>query len=157
MAILGQRRRRFRKHNFLVEIDGIIRAGFVTCSELKATVEPIEFREGVDLEPEKLPGLANMENITLTWGSSTDLELWDWFRQVVDFRAQGGLTDDAVIRSMEIIQRQRDNTDAFRWPINEAWPTEIMLGDWDKNANEITIQQVVLAVRGLQEPVRLVS
>ncbi len=155
MAITGQRRKRYRKHNFLVETDGIERAGFVTCSALKATVEPIEFREGGDLEPEKLPGLANMDNITLTYGVSDDFEFWEWFQQVANFRLQGGLTDDEVIRSMEIVQQDRDNSDKIRWPIQEAWPSEITLGDWDKNANEVNMKEVVLAVRGVQSPILL--
>lgn len=154
MAIVGQRRRRYRKHNFQVDVEGIQRATFMTCSDLKVTVEPIEIRESGDLETEKLPGLVNLDNVTLTWGSSDDLDFWTWMKQVADLRKQGGLTDDEVIRSMEIIQLERDKeTSVFRWPIQEAWPTELTLGDWDANANEITIQTVVLSVRGLQDPV----
>ena len=154
MAITGQRRKRYRKHNFLVDVEGIIRAGFVTCSELKPSVEIIEHREGTDIEPEKLPGNANIENLTLTWGTSDDLDFWEWFSQVVNFRKQGGLTDDLVIRSVEIQQLDRDNTVALRYPIDEAFPTEFSFGDWDKNANELNIRTVTLAIRGLGDPVR---
>ncbi len=152
MTIVGQRRRRYRRHNFLVEVDGIQRAGFVTCSELKRTIEIIEHREGLDIEPEKLPGLATTENITLTWGASDDFEFWEWFQDVVDSRSQGGLTDDLIIRSMDIVQRQRDQNDAYRWTVDEVWPSEVSLGEFDKNANELTIHSVVLAARGIAGP-----
>lgn len=154
MAIVGQRIIKHRKHNFLVNVEEITRATFTTCSDLKATIEPIEYRESGDLEPEKLPGLANMDNITLTRGSTNNVEFWNWFKQGADFRKQGGLSDDLVIRSMDIQELARDKeTVLITWPIQEAWITELTLGDWDANANETTMRTMVLAVRGVQDPV----
>jgi phage tail-like protein len=46
----------YRSYNFLVEIDGITRAGFQECSGLDSTQDPIEYREGNEgLTVRKLP------------------------------------------------------------------------------------------------------
>ncbi len=52
--------------NFLVEIDGITRAGFRECSGLDSTQDPVEYREGDDaITPHKQPGLNKYSNISL--------------------------------------------------------------------------------------------
>ena len=44
----GARKDPYRAHNFLVEIDGITRAGFRECSGLDTSQDPVEYREGTD-------------------------------------------------------------------------------------------------------------
>ncbi len=55
---IGNRTDPYGGYNFLVEIDGITRAGFQECSGLDSTQTPGEYREGTDpLTLRKLPGL----------------------------------------------------------------------------------------------------
>jgi phage tail-like protein len=55
----------YRSYNFLVEIDGITRAGFQECSGLDSTQDPIEYREGNEgLTVRKLPGLNTFSNMS---------------------------------------------------------------------------------------------
>src|SRR5213596_3298212 len=82
---VGARRDPYRSYNFLVEIDGITRAGFRECSGLDATQTPITYREGNEpLTMRKLPGLVEYSNITLTRGITDDHELWDWCKKSLD-------------------------------------------------------------------------
>lgn len=154
MAIVGQRRKRYRKHDFLLNIENITRAGFKTCSELKVTIENIQHREGTDLEPENLPGNVTTEPLTLTWGTSDDLEFWEWFKQAYNSRKQGGLSDDQVFRSGEVQQLNRDNSVALVYGWEEGYPGEISFGDWDKDANELSLRSVLMHIRGVQDPTR---
>lgn len=85
MAV-GDRKDPYRNYNFLVEIDGITRAGFQECSGLDSTQDPIEYREGTDsLTTRKLSGLVKYSNITFKWGITDDrtvrLEAGDRRRQ----------------------------------------------------------------------------
>ena len=66
---VGSRKDPFRSYHFLVEIDGITRAGFRECSGLDSSQDAIEYREGNEgLTSRKLPGLVKYSNITLKRG-----------------------------------------------------------------------------------------
>ena len=73
----GDRKDPYRSYNFLVEIDGITRAGFRECSGLDTSQTPIEYREGDErqLTTRKLPGLVSFPNITLSRGITDDADL----------------------------------------------------------------------------------
>src|SRR5579872_4906611 len=69
----------YRDFRFLVEIDGIVQAGFSDCSGLGSSVDVIEYREGGDpTTVRKLPGRATYPDITLKWGVTDSRELYDW-------------------------------------------------------------------------------
>ena len=84
MAV-GARKDPYRAYHFLVEIDGITRAGFRECSGLDVSADPIEYRERSDRATvRKLPGLANHQIISLRWGITDDAALWQWAKKAVD-------------------------------------------------------------------------
>src|SRR5947199_1248010 len=88
MAV-GDRKDPFGAYNFLVEIDGITRAGFREVSGLDSSQDPIEYREGTDaLTVRKLPGLVKYSNITLKWGITDDAQLWEWRQQAASGKSQ---------------------------------------------------------------------
>ena len=71
----------YRNFRFLVEIDGIVRAGFQECSGFGSEVEVVEYREGGDQATvTKLPGKTTFPDIMLKWGIADDRELYDWHR-----------------------------------------------------------------------------
>jgi phage tail-like protein len=79
----------YLSYNFLVETDGITRAGFQECSGLDSTQDPIEYREGNEgLTVRRLPGLNTFSNIVLKWGIADDTELWEWRQQVTGGKVQ---------------------------------------------------------------------
>src|SRR5690349_17208519 len=85
----GDRNDPYRAYSFLVEIQGITRAGFRECSGLDTSQAPIEYREGNDAPTvRKLPGMITYSNITLSWGMTDDDELWKWRASVVDGKPQ---------------------------------------------------------------------
>src|SRR5437868_13188482 len=85
----GNRVDPYRGFNFLIEIDGITRAGFQECSGLDATTDVTEYREGADPNHKrKLTGLNSFSNITLKWGVTDSDELWKWRQTVLDGNAE---------------------------------------------------------------------
>ena len=74
----------YKNCNFLVEIDGIVTAGFSECTGLSSEVEIIEYREGGDFRVRKLPGLAKFGNIVLKRGVTKSLDLYNWHRDVLN-------------------------------------------------------------------------
>src|SRR3954451_21079507 len=85
MAQTGQRVDPYRNFNFLVELEGIAQASFHDCMGLGSTTEVIETREGGDnTTVRKLPGRTSYSDITLKWGVTSSVDLWNWRQQIVD-------------------------------------------------------------------------
>jgi phage tail-like protein len=133
----------YRSFNFLVEIDAVTVAAFSDVSGLTAETEVIEYRTGGMLGgARKLAGLTKYTNITLKRGMTQNLELWNWYKNVVD-----GKTDR---RSASIVLLNEAHQEVLRWNIVNAWPRK-----WDGPAlnarhNEIVIETLELAHEGLE-------
>ena len=76
--------------DFLLEIDGIVAAGFSEVSGLASETEVMEYREGGEAVNtlRKIPGLTKYSNIVLKRGVTADKSLWNWRKTVVDGHAQ---------------------------------------------------------------------
>ena len=74
-----------RNFRFRLEINGIQQAGFSEVSGFDITVDPIDYREGSDpTHVRKLTGLTKYGNVTLKWGITDSMELYEWHRRIVD-------------------------------------------------------------------------
>lgn len=151
MPAVGSDRSFENQFAFTVEIDGVTHAGFQECSELSVEVEPIPYREGGRLIPDKSPGTADIPNITLMRGAvANDSDLYDWFLEVLDIDANAGLVDPDYKRNLDIVVRDRDGTVLKRWRIKNAWPRKFVAGAWNNNTSEKTIESVELVCEGLR-------
>ena len=74
----------YRRFNFLLEIDGVTKAGFSEVSGLTTETTVIEYREGNErATTRKIPGLTKYSNIVLKRGITRDRSLWDWRKTVI--------------------------------------------------------------------------
>lgn len=143
MAQTGARVDPYRNFNFLVELDGIAQASFTDCSGLEATTEVIETREGGDnVTVHKLPGKTTYADISLKWGLTDSVELWQWRLAVIEGRVErknGSIVVFDLANKREVV----------RWNFVSAWPTK-----WDGPAftakgSDIAIETLVLAHEGI--------
>lgn len=75
---MATRKDPFSNFNFLVEIDGIVRAAFHEATGLDSMIEVVEHREGGEnITTRKLPGQVKFSNISLKWGMTDETELYD--------------------------------------------------------------------------------
>lgn len=148
MPIRGNPRSYQKKFLFVVEIEGVESAAFQSCSELSAEVAVIEQWEGGRQTPDKSPGRTSVSDITLERGATDDLDLFEWFKEVIAIGANAGLVDNLYKRDMEIILLNRDGSVRRRWSVTGAWPTKFMAGEWDNDADENVIESVTLAIDG---------
>lgn len=141
MAV-GDRNDPYRAYNFLVEIDGITRAGFRECSGLDASQDPIDYREGTDpLTVRKLPGMNKFSNITLKWGITDDTELWDWREQ-----AMGGKVER---KNGSIVLMDDTGEEQARWNFREGWPTKWTGPSFNATGNEVAIETLEIVHEGI--------
>jgi phage tail-like protein len=134
-----------KSFRFLVEIDGIIQAGFSEVTIPDSAQDPIEYREGGDtITVRKLPGLIKYGNVALKWGTTDSLELYEWRKMVED-----GKVGEAR-KNIAITILGDDGNPAARWEFSEAWPTKYDAPDLKAAGNEIAIETLEIAHEGMK-------
>src|SRR6185369_12874073 len=109
----------YKNFRFLVEIDGIVQAGFAECSGFGSNVEVVEYREGGDTASvRKLPGKVSYPDLTLKWGMTDSRELYDLHMKAV--RGEIERVSGSVIQLDEL------GAEKLRWNFFRAWPSK-----WD--------------------------
>ncbi len=130
--------------NFLLEIDGIAKAGFSEVTGLNSEANVIEYREGNEsITPRKLPGTSKFGNVTLKRGVTRDPELIAWHKNVTD----GDIERD---ESMSIVLLDELRQEVVRWNLRNAWPSKWMGPDLKANASEIAIESLEICHEGVE-------
>lgn len=143
--VLGTPRHFERKYKFLVEIDGFTSAKFQTCSALEGELATIEYSEGGTEYPTKEPGRVAYSDLTLERGATDDLDAYNWWTETIDAAANAGANSPDFKRNVDVVVIDRDASELKRWTLNSAWPKKFVAGEWDNEADEINIEQLVLA------------
>jgi len=132
-------------YRFRLEIGGLAAAGFSEVTIGATTVEAIDYREGN--EPprvRKLPGLHKSADITMKRGVTNSMDLYDWFKQVL----QGPVVN--ARRDVAIIVLDDTGADQARFVVSEAWPTKYEAGHLNAKGNEVLIETLELVNEGIE-------
>src|SRR5690606_12673664 len=139
----GERNDPYRKFRFRVEVEGIEQAGFSEVSGFDASLDVVEYREGTDvITPRKLPGLAKYGNITLKWGATETMDLYDWIQDCI-------VEGTVERKTVTIIAIDEEGEDVATWQVLEAWPTKYTAPDFNATASEVAIELLELAHEGM--------
>lgn len=139
----GERKDPYRNFRYLVEIDGIAQAGFSEATIPDSTQDPIEYREGNEPPTaRKLPGLIKYGNVTLKWGITDSMDLYNWRKLVEDGK-------DAR-RNMAIVLLDEEGNPAARWEFNEAWPSKYDAPDLSAKGTDIAVETLEIVHEGLK-------
>ncbi|MCM1565326.1 MAG: phage tail protein [Dehalobacter sp.] len=135
----------YRQFRFKVEIDGITQAGFSECTFADTTTDVAEYREG-DEPPRfrKLSGLTKFGNITLKWGITDSMDLYNWRQQVIDTGAE------RARKNMSIILIDEAGADKARWNIERAWPSKYDPMDFNAKGNDVGIETMEIVHEGFK-------
>lgn len=144
MAETGKRDDPYGQFNFLVEIDGVARAGFMECSGLTTDTDPIDYREGADvrLNVRKIPGLRKYTNVVFKRGMTKDLDLWTWRKAIIN--------GDTQRRSADVILLDEARNEVLRWRVHEAWISKYESGPLNAKTNDVTLETIELVHEGLE-------
>jgi phage tail-like protein len=136
----------YRNFRFLVEIDGIVQAGFSEASIPDTTNDITEYREGNEPPTvRKLPGLNKYGNVTLKWGITDSLELYEKWRLPVE---QGLVA--AARKNIAIIVLSEDGSPAARWEFTNAWPSKYKAPDLTAKGNDVAIETMEITHEGMR-------
>ena len=138
MAATGQRVDPYKNFRFLVEIEGIVQAGFSEASGFGSDVEVVEYREGGDTPTvRKLPGQGKYPDVTLKWGITDSRELYDWHRA----RSTGRSTrEERLDPSCSTTSGQ----EKVRWNFYRRLAEQVGRADFNAKGNEVAIDTLEL-------------
>lgn len=138
----GERNDPYRKFRFRVEVEGIEQAGFSEVSGFDASIDVVEYREGTDvITPRKLPGLVKYGNISLKWGVTDSMDLYEWLQECVEGTVSR--------KTVTIIAINEEGDDVATWQVIEAWPAKYTAPDFNATASEVAIELLELAHEGM--------
>lgn len=152
MTIIGVPTNHHHKYRFVVEIDDFARAAFTKCSALEAEVAKVETWEGGSLTADKEPGRVTFSDVTLERGATSDQNAYEWFKLVVESFRDAGQATPKFMKNVDIVQLDRDGSELRRWTLEQAWPTKFVAGEWDNEADEAVIEQLVLCFKLFKQP-----
>ncbi len=140
----------FTKFRFRINVHGFT-AGFSEVSGFDASTDVIEYRAGSDKNNStiKLSGLTKYSNITLKWGMTEDMELYNWFTASVGGEAAvNGTEIEREDLTIELLGEDGETVRA-QWQVRQAWPCKYVAPDFNANASEIAFESIELAHEGL--------
>jgi phage tail-like protein len=138
----GERKDPYRNFRFRIEVEGIQQAGFSEISGFDASLSVIEYREGNEtITARKLPGLAKYGNITLKWGVTDSMDMYNWMSESI----QGKIARKTVT----IIAIDEEGGDVATWQVIEAWPSKYSAPSFNGTGNEVAIENLELAHEGM--------
>lgn len=133
----------YKNFRFLVEIDGIVQAGFSDCSGFGSHVESVEYREGGDANSvRKLPGKVSYPDITLKWGLTDSRELYDWHLAAVNGQIQR--------KNGSVLVLDDTGAEKVRWNFFNAWPTKWDGGALTAKGNDVAIETLSVTCERLE-------
>lgn len=133
----------YKNYRFLVEIDGIVQAGFSECSGFGSEVQVVEYREGGDsATARKVPGMTKYTDISLKWGITDSRELYDWHLTAVNGQLER--KNGSVVILDDIGQEK------VRWNFFGAWPSKYTGPSFNAKGNDIAIDTLTVTCERMQ-------
>ncbi|MFC5368192.1 phage tail protein [Salinirubrum litoreum] len=135
----------FRNFRFLLEIEGIVQAGFSECTLPESSTEAVEYRNGNEQPTvRKIKGLNSYGNLSLQWGITESTELYDWWKTV-----ENGNVDDAR-RPIAVVVQDEVGDPGPRFQFREAWPRQYDAPDLNATGNEVSIESLEIVHEGME-------
>jgi phage tail-like protein len=138
----------YPSYNFELTVTGIsndgkaVKGSFMEVGGLGVEMPAIEYRNGSeDITVRKMFGLKKFTNITLKWGITGDLILWNWL--VDGMNGLGKRADGTVI----LLDENRNPV--LQWNFTRGWPCKWTGPGLNAKNNEIAIETLEICHEGL--------
>ncbi|MDV3002744.1 MAG: hypothetical protein N5P05_004399 (plasmid) [Chroococcopsis gigantea SAG 12.99] len=135
----------YKNYRFKVEIQGVIEAGFMECSGFGSEIQVIEYREGGDpINARKLPGMSKYADITLKWGVTDSLKLYQWHLDALNGKVQ---RQNGSIVILDEVDPSKANA---RWNFFNAWASKYVGPSLNAKSNDIAIDTFTIVCERLE-------
>ncbi len=134
----------YNAYNFKILIGEKAVGHFTQCSGIGANIEVIDYREsGQGQVVKRLPGRVTYKDVTLSYGLTDDLTLWNWFQDVI----KGNFKRENI--SIVLIG-SNGSDEKMRWNLNECWPTNWEGTTLNALTQEVAVEHVTLTYETLE-------
>jgi phage tail-like protein len=127
--------------NFALDLSGAIQGYFTEVSGIGSENEVIDHKvvtkKGVEVI-QRIPGRLKWGDIVLKRGITSNMDLWDWRKQVED----GKVTD--ARKNGSIVMFDQSSKEVARWNFVNAWPSKISGPAPKADSNEIGIEELTI-------------
>ena len=135
----------FRNFKFRLEIDGISQANFSEVTIGETATDAVDYREGTDpSHVRKLDGLTKYGNITLKWGVTTSMDLYNWHKAIVAGQIQSNR------KQVAIVVQDESGADKARFVVSQAWPVKYQPSALNGKGAEVFVELLDLANEGFE-------
>jgi phage tail-like protein len=126
---------------FGVEFQGQLVGAFQECSGLGSENEVVEYKASGpkgEYIIKKVPGRMSWEDITLKRGITSEMDMWEWRKQV----EEGDV--DGARKNGSIVMFNQAGDEIARWDFFNAWPSKISGPTANAESNEIGVEELTI-------------
>ena len=132
---------------FGLEIEGKLSGYFTSVSGIGSESEIVEHKIVDDSTGEtiiqKIPGRLAWTEVSLKRGVTSNIDIWDWRKMIVDGDVDGARTN------CSIVAYNQANEEIARWNFENAWPLKVSGPSVKSDSNEFGIEELVITHEGL--------
>ncbi len=130
---------------FGVDFQNGVKGAFRECTGLGSESQVVEYR-ATDANGKPIlvrePGTMKYNDIVLKRGITTDMDMWQWRKQVEDGDVTGAR------RSGTITLFNQKGDPIAEWTIDMAWPSKLNGPTYDAKTNEVAIEELTVTHHG---------
>jgi len=126
--------------HFSVDISGVVSGYFTECSGLGSEHEIIESKVTADGKEVvmKVPGRLKWQDITLKRGITSNMDIWNWRKQVEDGQVNSARRDGSIVMYDQSL------SEVARWNFEGAWPVKVSGPQPKSDSNEIGVEELTI-------------
>jgi phage tail-like protein len=132
---------------FGLEIEGKLSGYFTSVSGIGSESEVVEHKIVDDSTGEtiiqKIPGRLAWTDVSLKRGVTSNIDIWDWRKMVVDGDVEGARTN------CSIVAYNQANEEIARWNFENAWPSKVTGPEMDAGGVDYMIEEVTIVHEGM--------
>ena len=130
-------------YRFMVELDGLLVAGFSEVGGLLVETDTEEFAEGgLNQFVHRFPSRTRHVPLSLKRGMTLSDELWNWYANVIEGQIER--------KSGSIILYNERDQEFRRWNFYDAYPTKWSGPELNASASEIAVEYIELTHNGFK-------
>ena len=131
---------------FGLEISGKLTGFFTSVGGIGSESEVVEHKivsEKSETIIQKLPGRLNWTEVTLKRGVTSNIDIWNWRKLVVDGKVADARTN------CSIIAYDQTQKEIARWNFENAWPSKVVGPELDSSSTNYMIEDVTIVHEGM--------